>query len=209
MKQISFCDDDCEISKMLACTSAVVENVRPTTSGTPTIPGPPTVISATSRMAVSAFTPPPLLRPLGSDLRAGLLGRETISNPNGNARLRHGAQRLRMKHLRAEIGQLGRFEIGNFGNGARLGNQARIGGQHAIHVGPDNYLVSAERCAQNRGGIIRSAAARAWSERRYRRADKACHDRNNSAIEQRPQPRFRPRVRVDPSAGRRRRDRNR
>ena len=42
MKQMSFCEDDCEISSTFACTSAVVENVRPTTSGTPTMPGPPT-----------------------------------------------------------------------------------------------------------------------------------------------------------------------
>ncbi len=63
MKQISFCEEDCEISSTFARNSAVVENVRPTTSGTPTIPGPPTLISATSRIAVNAFTPPPMLRP--------------------------------------------------------------------------------------------------------------------------------------------------
>ena len=32
IKQMSFCDDDCEISRTLARTFAVVENVRPTTS---------------------------------------------------------------------------------------------------------------------------------------------------------------------------------
>ena len=65
MKQISFCEEDCEIRRTLARTSAVVENVRPSTSGNPTIPGPPTLINVTSRMAVSAFTPPPMLRPSG------------------------------------------------------------------------------------------------------------------------------------------------
>jgi hypothetical protein len=59
----SFCEDDCEISSTFARISAVVENVRPTTSGNPTIPGPPTLISVTSRIAVSAFTPPPMMRP--------------------------------------------------------------------------------------------------------------------------------------------------
>src|SRR2546421_4181764 len=52
MKQMSFCEEDCEIRRTLARTSAVVENVRPTTSGNPTIPGPPTLINVTSRMAV-------------------------------------------------------------------------------------------------------------------------------------------------------------
>src|SRR6266403_968278 len=65
MKQISFCEDDCEMRSTFARTSAVVENVRPNTSGTPTIPGPPTLINVTSRIAVSAFTPPPMLRPSG------------------------------------------------------------------------------------------------------------------------------------------------
>ena len=37
----------------------------PTTSGRPTIPGPPSAISETSLIAVSAFAPPPLLRPCG------------------------------------------------------------------------------------------------------------------------------------------------
>jgi len=65
IKQISFCEDDCEINKTFARTSAVVENVLPKTSGNPTIPGPPTLMSVTSRMAVSALTPPPMLRPSG------------------------------------------------------------------------------------------------------------------------------------------------
>src|SRR5215472_10044857 len=61
MKQMSFCEEDCEISSTSARSSAVVEKVRPTTSVTPTIPGPPTLISATSRIAVNALTPPPIL----------------------------------------------------------------------------------------------------------------------------------------------------
>jgi len=39
-------------------------NVRPKTSGTPNIPGPPTVINATSPIAVSAFTPQPFGEPV-------------------------------------------------------------------------------------------------------------------------------------------------
>ena len=52
-----------------------------------------------------------------------------------------------MQHFRAEIGELGGFAIGNFRNGARVGNQARIGGEHAIHVGPDDHFVRAASAA--------------------------------------------------------------
>ena len=128
IKQISFCEEDCEISSTLARTLAVVENVRPTTSGRPTIPGPPTAISETSRMAVSAFTPPLEAAALRRDFRAGIFGLKGIANPNGNARLHHSAQRFGMQHFRAEIGELGGLAIGNFGNRAGVGNEARVGG---------------------------------------------------------------------------------
>src|SRR5580698_10938846 len=74
MKQITFCDEDCEISTTFARTLEVVENVWPTTSGRPTIPGPPTAMSETSRMAVSAFTPALELRPCGVILVPGCSG---------------------------------------------------------------------------------------------------------------------------------------
>src|SRR6266536_1258164 len=57
---MSFCEDDCEMSRMLARTLAVAANVLAITSGTPTIPGPPTVIRFASFMAVIALTPLPL-----------------------------------------------------------------------------------------------------------------------------------------------------
>ena len=55
-RQMSFCDDDCEISSTSARSDVVVSNVRPRTCGTLAIPGPPTVIRATSLIAVSAMT---------------------------------------------------------------------------------------------------------------------------------------------------------
>ena len=64
-RQMSFCEDDCEISRTLARTAAVVAKVRPKTSGTPTIPGPPTEMNATSLIAVSPFTPPSVKGPVG------------------------------------------------------------------------------------------------------------------------------------------------
>ena len=179
MKQMSFCEDDCEISSTFACSSAVVENVRPTTSGTPTIPGPPTVMSATSRIAVSALTPPPLLRPCGVIFVPDALGREAVADPHGNACLFHGTQRFRMQHLGAEIGELGRFAVGNFGNRARLGHEARIGGEHAVHVRPDDDFIGIERRAQDRRGIVGAAAAERGENAVGGRADEAGRPRES------------------------------
>src|SRR6185437_3800202 len=80
------------------------------------------IANSCERLHAAAITATP-----GGDLRASLIGREGVSNPNGNARLRHGAKRLRMKHLRAKISELGCFEIGNFGNSARFRHEAWVG----------------------------------------------------------------------------------
>ena len=95
-----------------------------------------------------------------------------------------------MQHFRAEMGELGGFAIGNFRNGARAGNEARIGGEHAIHVGPDDHFVRCERTAQNGGGIIRAAAAQRGEHTFSRRADKSGDYRNYSLLQQRAKARF-------------------
>src|SRR5277367_1447796 len=83
MKQISFCEEDCEISRTFARTLAVVENVRPTTSGRPTIPGPPTAMSETSRMAVSALTPALEAWPCGVIFVPGCSGSKVLRIQTG------------------------------------------------------------------------------------------------------------------------------
>jgi len=54
-------------------------------AGKPTIPGPPTLISVTSRMAVSAFTPPPMLRPSGVIFVPGRSGAKLLRIHTGIA----------------------------------------------------------------------------------------------------------------------------
>ena len=95
----------------------------------------------------------------GGDFCAGPFGREAVANPDGHAGGGDRAQGVRVQHFRAEVGELGGFVVGNFRDGARFGNQARVGGLHAVHVGPDDGFVRAERSAQNRGGIVGAAAA--------------------------------------------------
>lgn len=56
-RQMRFCEDDCEMRSTSARMAEVVLNIRPNTSGTPTNPGPPTVINVRLPIAVSALPP--------------------------------------------------------------------------------------------------------------------------------------------------------
>ncbi len=116
MKQISFCDDDCEIADQRD------------------------VANRGQRLHPAADAAA-LLR----NFRARPLRSEAVANPNRSPRGHHRTQRLRMQHLRPEVGQFRGLAVGNFGNGARVGHQARVRGQHAIDVGPDDDLVDAQR----------------------------------------------------------------
>ena len=116
-------------------------------------------MSVTSLIAVRAFTPPPLLRPLGVIFVPFFSGEKLLRIQTGMPCLHDRAQRFGMQHLRAEIGEFGGFAIGNFRNCARLGHQPRIGGQHAIHIGPDDDFARVDGRAENRRGVVGAAAA--------------------------------------------------
>src|SRR5271155_2279672 len=134
MKQISFCEEDCEINKTFARAFDVVEKVRPTTSGTPTIPGPPTVISVTSFTAVSALTPPPLLLPCG-----------VILVP-----VRSGSKRFGVQHFGAKVCQLRGFAIRDLRNRACVRHKTRVRRQDAVHIRPNDDFIRIQRRAQYR-----------------------------------------------------------
>ncbi len=89
-----------------------------------------------------------------------------------------------MQNFRAEEGQLARFGVGNFVERDRVGNHARVRRQHAVHVRPDDHLAGIERRAQNRGGKIRSAAAKRRGNAFRRRGNVAGDDGNSARFEQ-------------------------
>ena len=64
-----------------------------------------------------------------------------------------------MQNFCAEVGQFGGFVVGDFGDGAGFGDQARVGGFYAVYVGPDYGFLGAESGAQDRGGVVGAAAA--------------------------------------------------
>ena len=64
-----------------------------------------------------------------------------------------------MENFGAEIRELCGLAIGDFGNRSGFGNETRVGAEDAVDVRPDDDFVGAERAAENRGGIVRTAAA--------------------------------------------------
>ena len=76
------------------------------------------------------------------------------------------------------------------------GTSRGIGGQHAVHVGPDDDFVGVEGRAENRGGIIRAAAAERGEHAVFGGADESGDHGNHAVLQHGPQPRFALRSRV-------------
>jgi len=74
-------------------------------------------------------------------------------------------QRFGMQNLGAEIGEVGGFEIGNFGNRACVGNELWIAREDAVDISPDDDFIGVDGSAENRGGIIGTSARLRGSRR--------------------------------------------
>ena len=83
-----------------------------------------------------------------------------------------------MQDLGAEVGELGRFGERQLRHEQRVGDHARIGGQHAVDVGPDLDLVDVEAGAEDRGRIVGAAAPERRRDAARRGADEAAHHRD-------------------------------
>ena len=88
--------------------------------------------------------------------------------------------RARMQHLGAEVGQLGGLGERELRHQARRGDDARVGAQHAVHVGPDLNLARADAGADERTRIIRAAAPQRRRMPIGGRADKSAEDRHRA-----------------------------
>ena len=64
-----------------------------------------------------------------------------------------------MQHLGAGGGDFLRFGVVQAREQARVGHFARVGAEHAGHVGPDLHALRAEQRAEIRGRGVRAAAA--------------------------------------------------
>ena len=68
-------------------------------------------------------------------------------------------ERARVQHLCAEVGRLRRLAPVQVGDDARLGDVARVGGEDARHVLPQDDLDRGQRAGEERRGQVGAAAA--------------------------------------------------
>src|SRR5579872_3094568 len=124
------------------------------------------------------------------DFRSWILECKGVADAKWDALLNQWTKRFRMKNLGAEVCEVRRLAIGNFGDRAGVGYDAGIGGQHAVHVGPDDYLVRIERRAQDSRRIIRAAAAESCKDAFFIGADESSDHGNDPLLQQGMQTRF-------------------
>ena len=83
-----------------------------------------------------------MLRPSGVIFVPAFSGAKLLRIDTVMAGFHHGIQSFGMQHLGAKIRQLRRLAIRNYWDGARFGDQPRIGGKHAVHIGPDDHFAA-------------------------------------------------------------------
>ena len=91
------------------------------------------------------------------DLRAGGGGVGERADEHRDRAAGHRDERPRVQHLGAEVGQLGRLADVQLRDHARVGHDARIGGEQARDVLPERDLLGRQRASEQRGGQIGAA----------------------------------------------------
>ena len=105
-------------------------------------------------------------------------GAMRIEDPHRNVARHRRLNGRRMQHLRAEVGQLRGFGERQMRHDLRVLDDARIGGEHAVDVGPDLDLRRAEAGADDGRRKIRAAAAERRGHAVGGGADEAADHRN-------------------------------
>ncbi len=157
-QQIECSELPCEMRMTEMPSSRSAPNSRCAVPGTPIMPVPSRLTSATRSMLVMPFTGRSEAG-CGADQRADLLGREGVADPDGDAALDRRRHGLRMDDLGAEVRELHRLVVGERVDHRGIGHAARIGRQHAVDVGPDVDLAGREQRAEDRGGEVAAVAA--------------------------------------------------
>ena len=132
------------------------------------------------------------------DQGAGRLRPERVEDADGDVPRRGRLNGLRVQDLGAEVRELGGLAERQARHELRIGDHARIGGEHAVHVGPDLNLLGVERRAEDGGGVIRPSPPERRRDALARGADEA--SRHDDPIRQQADGRGRPRVRASPRA---------
>ena len=125
------------------------------------------------------------LRSARGDARAFAGGIARVQHVDRNIFLDGGQDRGRVQDFRAEVGELGGFVEADDFDAAGVGADAGVGGENAVHVGPDLDAVGVEARAEDGGGEIGAAAADGGGDAGAVGADEAAHDRHFAFVQQR------------------------
>ncbi|OPZ72411.1 MAG: hypothetical protein BWY83_00659 [bacterium ADurb.Bin478] len=123
----------------------------------------------------------------GRDQSAVRLRPLRVKHRDRNVLAHRRQQAGRMQHFGAKIRQLRCFLKGHFADAFGFGNQGGIGGEHAVHIGPDLHRSRIQHSADQSGGIIRSSSSQGCSAAAGVGADKPLHHRHHRTVEQRQQ----------------------
>ena len=112
----------------------------------------------------------------GDDARAGDVGPARVQDEDRDVLLdgRHNGGRV--QHLGSEVGQFRGFGERDGLDAVAAGENGGVGGEHAVHVGPDLDLFGADARAHDGGGEIGAAAAQRGGDAIFGGADEAAHD---------------------------------
>ena len=88
-----------------------------------------------------------------------MFGIESVADDDRQATLDGRGHGLRMHDLGTEVCQFAGFVIAQFAELHGFGHHARIGGQHAIHVGPDMQFGGIEQRGEDRPGVVAAVAS--------------------------------------------------
>ena len=120
----------------------------------------------------------------GPDLGPRAGGIEAVLDPHRDLFFHHRLDSLGVEHLGAEKRKLDGFAVRDFGDDARGGDQARVGGHHPVHVGPDPDLARVEGRAHDGAAVIRAAAAERRAETFASSAPESSDHRDDPATAQ-------------------------
>ena len=123
-------------------------------------------------------------RPGGHD-GAPAAGMMRVEDAHGDAGQDGGLHRRGMQDLRAAVRQRGGFVERQPVHGARPAEEPRVGGEHAVDVGPDLNLGRAQARADERRRVVRPSPAERRRHALGRRADEAAQHGNRAAVDER------------------------
>ena len=92
-----------------------------------------------------------------------------------------------MDHLGAVVCQFDGFFKADLGQRGGIRADTRIGGEHAVHIGPDPDFIRTSGCSKDGGGIVRSPAAQRRRPTLRISAAVSGYDGHNTLIKKRKQ----------------------